>query len=66
MNNLTPKQAVELAFPRLHKFDMHIIACRVKWLLAEGFVKEAANTYVAFTQDGWETVRDRRKSLGLD
>jgi len=63
--NLTPKQAVEFAFPRHRDLDTVRIVALLQYLFKEGFVKESEGAGVRFTAEGRSVVARRRKELGL-
>lgn len=63
--NMTPKQAVVLAFPRHRDLDTKLIVSLLQYLFKEGFVVEGVGASVRFTAEGRSVVARRRKELGL-
>lgn len=63
--NLTPKEAVTHAFPRLADPGTERIVALLQYLFKEGFVEEGVGASVRFTAEGRAVVARRRKELGL-
>lgn len=65
MMHLTPKQAVEYAFPRHRNLDMDQTVSLLQYLFKEGFIREGVGVSVKFTPEGRAVVAERRKELGI-